>query len=99
MERCPNCRARTDGADTCRRCGMALGLLAATERAAEHWLRRGIGHLAAGAPEAAARALERSLALRRDPLAEQLLGLAPGRLRQVPDSSVAHGLPVGSPES
>jgi hypothetical protein len=98
MERCPNCRARTDGTDTCRRCGMALGLLAATERAAEHWLRRGIGHLAAGAPQAAARALERSLALRRDPLAEQLLGLAPGLLRQASNASAAPGLPDASSE-
>jgi hypothetical protein len=99
MERCPNCRARTDGTDTCRRCGMALGLLAATERAAEHWLRRGIGHLAAGAPQAAARALERSLALRRDPLAEQLLGLAPGLLQQVPASSAGIETPVGADDA
>lgn len=98
MERCPNCRARTEGADTCRRCGMALGLLTATERAAEHWLRRGIAHLAAGAPEAAIQALSRSLALRRDPLAEQLLGLVPGLLRQAPESSVAPGLPDASSE-
>lgn len=75
MERCPNCRARSDGADTCRRCGMALGLLLVTERAAERWLRRGIAHLASSEPDAAAEALRRSVALRRDPLAEHLLGL------------------------
>jgi predicted TPR repeat methyltransferase len=75
MDRCPNCQARVDdAADTCRRCGMGLGLMRAAERAAEHWLRRGIADLAAGEPDAAARALGRSLALRRDPLAEQLLG-------------------------
>ncbi len=52
---------------------MALELLLAAERAAEHWLRRGIAHLVAGAPDAAARALDRSLALRHDPLAEEVL--------------------------
>lgn len=90
MQRCPNCRARCDGADTCRRCGMALGLLQATERAAEHWLRRGIAHLAAAEPYAAARALQRSLALQRDPLAEHLLGL----LRQVPAQTATSRLPA-----
>lgn len=99
MERCPNCRARTDGSATCRRCGMHLGLLEATEQAAEHWLRRGIEHLAAGAPKAAAQALARSLALRQDPLVEQLLELGPGLLRQAPGSSAASGLPDRSSES
>jgi hypothetical protein len=99
MERCPNCRARTDGTDTCRRCGMALGLLQATERAAEHWLRLGIAHLAAGAPQAATRALNRSLALRHDPLAEELLELAPGLVRQVSGASAASGSPDGSRET
>jgi hypothetical protein len=73
MERCPNCRARLDEAETCRRCGMELGLLRETERAAETWLRQGILHLARQQPRQARQALRRALALRRDPLAEALL--------------------------
>ena len=75
MERCPNCRARLDEAETCRRCGMELGLLLATERAAEFWLRRGIASLLRDDLGLAWHALRRALALRRDPLAESLLGL------------------------
>ncbi|MEA3641161.1 MAG: hypothetical protein VBE63_14640 [Lamprobacter sp.] len=76
MERCPNCRARLDEAETCRRCGMELGLLLATERAAEHWLRIGIAEFVKDEePAAAEQALRRVLSLRRDPLAKSLLGL------------------------
>ncbi|MBK5930731.1 hypothetical protein [Halochromatium salexigens] len=75
MDRCPNCRARLDGAETCRRCGMELGLLRATERAADAWLRRAIAHLTRDEFECARQALHRALALRRDPLAESLRGL------------------------
>lgn len=74
MERCPNCRARLDGAETCRRCGMELGLLRATEQAAEAWLCRAIGHLTRNEPGLAQQALHRVLALRPDPLADSLLG-------------------------
>lgn len=73
MDRCPNCRARYDGNDTCRRCGMDLDLLLATERAAEHWLLEGIARLTAADPDAAEHALRQSLALRRDALVESLL--------------------------
>ncbi|MFP4061492.1 MAG: hypothetical protein ACLFS2_01715 [Halochromatium sp.] len=75
MERCPNCRARLDEAETCRRCGMELGLLLATERAAEVWLRRGIGHLLRDDLGLAWHALRRALALQRDPLTEALFSL------------------------
>ncbi|MBK5938658.1 hypothetical protein [Halochromatium roseum] len=75
MERCPNCRARLDEAEICRRCGMELGLLLATERAAEHWLRIGIAEFVKDESAAAEQALQRVLSLRRDPLAESLLGL------------------------
>ncbi len=75
MDRCPNCRARLDDAETCRRCGMELGLLRATEQAAETWLRRAIAHLRCDEFGHAQQALRRALSLRRDPLTESLLGL------------------------
>lgn len=76
MDRCPNCRARLDdAAETCRRCGMELGLLRAIERAADDWLRRGIGNLMRDESELARKAFRRALTLRHDPLAESMLGL------------------------
>jgi len=74
MERCPNCRARGDGGPACRRCGMDLALLQAVERAAERELRQAVARLAAGEPEAAARAARRALSLQRHPLAERVAG-------------------------
>ena len=74
MERCPNCSARDTGEPSCRRCGMDLSLLRRTEEAAERALREGLRDLAQGEAPSARAALERSLALRRTPLAEQLLG-------------------------
>ena len=67
MERCPNCRARWDGGDTCRRCGMELGLLLAVECAAKALLARAVAQLAAGATEAASRTLEEARSLSADP--------------------------------
>jgi hypothetical protein len=49
-------------------------LLLAAERASEIWLRRAIAALALSDYCAAERALLRSLSMRRDPLAEALLG-------------------------
>ncbi|WP_462320228.1 hypothetical protein [Halochromatium sp.] len=46
-----------------------------TEQAAEEWLHRAIAHLMRDEPELAEQALHRTLGLRRDPLAESLLGL------------------------
>jgi len=85
MDRCPSCRARTDGGETCRRCGMEFGLLLATEREAERWLRIGIAHLTKDESEAAEQALRRALSLKRDPLAESLLGLLYQRLSSSSD--------------
>lgn len=73
MQRCPNCRARLDGGDHCRRCGMALKLLRQTHRAAETRMARAAELLNAGDPAAAAAQLRDALALRRDPMAEWLL--------------------------
>ena len=74
MERCPNCRARVDDADTCRRCGMDLGPLIAVEEAAERLTARGIAHLAAADLAAAVRDLEGAIRLRRDGFTELLVG-------------------------
>ena len=76
MERCPNCRARLDGTQTCRRCGMDLAALMEVDEAAEHLMQLGASHLAAGNAAAARAALTRSLALRREPLVQTLLGFA-----------------------
>ena len=73
MDRCPNCRARVNGADHCRRCGMALDLLSKVEEAAEAQLRAALRYLAHGDSDAASTSLRRLLSLRREPLAEQLL--------------------------
>ncbi|MEA3274144.1 MAG: hypothetical protein U9Q81_02365 [Pseudomonadota bacterium] len=76
MERCPNCRARWDGNETCRRCGMDLAALFAVEKAAEHLTVRGIARLAAEDTVAGRHDLSRALDLRREPFAEMLLGFA-----------------------
>ncbi|MFP4130407.1 MAG: hypothetical protein ACLFSJ_06675, partial [Halorhodospira sp.] len=74
MEHCPNCRARLeDGAQHCRRCGMELGLLRDTERAAAALLERAVAALAGGDSRRARVCLERARALRADELAGQLL--------------------------
>ena len=75
MERCPNCRARLDANPACRRCGMDLTNLLRAERAAESLLLQGIERLASD-PASAAEHFSRSLALRKTPLAQQLLGFA-----------------------
>lgn len=72
MERCPNCRARTDGSPECRRCGMELKLLQAAEQAAEQALSEALSELARGRAAAAARAAERALFLKRTPTGEQV---------------------------
>lgn len=74
MDRCPNCAARTDGSPACRRCGMDLADLLRVEQAAENLLTQAVAHLATGDAGAARTALMQSLALRRTPCAERLLG-------------------------
>jgi hypothetical protein len=72
---------------------MELGLLRAIERAADDWLRRGISNLKREEPELARKAFRRAFMLRRDPLAESLLGL----LSQE-SPAVAPSLIVSTPE-
>ena len=73
MERCPNCRARIEGApERCRRCGMDLALLHAAEQSAERQLRAALADLAAGDDDKAALSLGRALRLKRTPLAARL---------------------------
>ncbi len=72
MERCPNCRARVDGAPECRRCGMDLRLLHATEHAAQTHLRRALLHLAQGDHAAAHAALQQARRLHQTPFTEAL---------------------------
>jgi len=74
MDRCPNCRARTDAEPTCRRCGMELALLQRVEQAADAALQEAIGRLVAGERAAAQSAIRQALVLRRTPLAEGLAG-------------------------
>lgn len=73
MERCPNCRARTDANAICRRCGMDLVTLIEVESAAERLTELGCAHLAAGDPMAAEQYLTGAANLRRAPFIELLL--------------------------
>ncbi len=77
---------------------MELGLLRATERAADAWLRCGIAHLTRDEFEFARQALHRALALRRDPLAESLLGLLSRASPAVSKSLTASATAVASPD-
>lgn len=78
MERCPNCRARPEGGDSCRRCGMGLSLLLATERAAERHTTRAAAALARGDVEGALDALHQAQSLTADPLVRHLIGFVAG---------------------
>jgi hypothetical protein len=94
MERCPNCRARWDGGETCRRCGMELGLLLAAEREAEGLIASGAAQLAAGQVEAALATLAKALGLTADPLAAHLRGFARILVQQPPPPGRAAPLAV-----
>ena len=76
MDRCPNCRARRDEGDTCRRCGMDLTPLLDVEQAAEALIARAIGQLARGQEDAAVCTLVKAEALRVDPLVSHLCAFA-----------------------
>lgn len=94
MERCPNCSARSNGAPSCRRCGMNHGLLLATEQSAERLVRQAIADLACDDREGAIEALQRSLALHKTPLAQHLLAFArlpPHGLSDVPEAIAPNG--------
>ncbi|WP_295457120.1 hypothetical protein [uncultured Thiodictyon sp.] len=74
MDRCPNCRARREAEETCRRCGMDLSSLLAVEQAAEGLITHALRQLAAGDVPAALQTLTRARALNAEPFIEQLLG-------------------------
>jgi hypothetical protein len=76
MDRCPNCRARLDGSEHCRRCGMELGLLLAADDASQRAIARAIRRLAGGDQEGAIQALEQARALSADGLVIALLAFA-----------------------
>jgi hypothetical protein len=89
MEHCPNCRARWDGAETCRRCGMDLLSLLSAERAVERLLRRAVAQLVAGEAAAARDTLAKARALSPDPIIGHLRGFSlslSARPRQTEDA-------------
>lgn len=76
MERCPNCRARWESGETCRRCGMDLAPLLAVERAAESMVALAVADLADGRTAAAIDSLTRVQGLIADPLVGHLQAFA-----------------------
>jgi hypothetical protein len=76
MLRCPNCRARLNEAERCRRCGMELTRLLETKQAAHRWLMEALDHLEAGDAASAIAAFERSCTLYREPFSDLLLDFA-----------------------
>lgn len=76
MDRCPNCRARWDGGETCRRCGMDLAPLLVVEQAAEGLLARAAAQLARGDFHGALRTLSRAEDLNAEPLTRHLRAFA-----------------------
>lgn len=83
MDRCPNCRARWDGGESCRRCGMDLAPLLAVEQAADRLLGRALAQLAGGDGPGAVATLTRARGLSGEPLIRHVLGFA----RRSADSS------------
>jgi len=75
MERCPTCQAQLREPPVCGRCQTDLSRSIAAEQAAGNQLRIAIEHWAAGDLPAARQAVERSLLLKREPLAIALRGL------------------------
>jgi hypothetical protein len=76
MDRCPNCRARWDGGETCRRCGMDLAPLLVVEQATEGLLARAVAQLARGDSPGAIRTLAKAQGLSAEPLVRHLEGFA-----------------------
>jgi hypothetical protein len=74
MDRCPNCRARWDGGETCRRCGMDLAPLLVVEQAAEGLLARAVIQLARGDAPGAIRTLAQAEGLSDEPMIRHLKG-------------------------
>lgn len=76
MERCPNCRARWEGGETCRRCGMDLAPLLAVEQAAEDLVAQAAAQLLCGDTGAAVRTLDHAGRLSGEILIRSLHGFA-----------------------
>ena len=76
MERCPNCRARWDGAEHCRRCGLELAPLLAAEHAAHRLIVRALRHMGEGETQSALADLTRARDLCREPFIDLLCGFA-----------------------
>ena len=91
MDRCPNCRARREDGETCRRCGMELAPLLALEQAGDTLIRRALGQLAGDQVPAAVRALEEARTLHPDPFIDRLLGFAQTVQDQPPRADADRG--------
>ena len=73
MERCPNCKARYKGEDTCQRCGMELSRLIQIENQVRHLERVAIQKILAQDAFAAEKILNDALILQNSPSAKILL--------------------------
>ena len=76
MERCPNCRARYESGDSCRRCGMDLGSLLALERAVDGQIALALGQFARGEVPAGRQTLAKARKLHPTPMTDHLIGFA-----------------------
>lgn len=76
MDRCPNCRARYESGDSCRRCGMDLGSLLALERAVDRQIVRALGQFARGEVPAGQQTLTKARKLHPAPIIDHLIGFA-----------------------
>ncbi|MDD5036763.1 MAG: hypothetical protein PHE55_18700 [Methylococcaceae bacterium] len=74
MDRCPTCQARLREGPACHRCRTDLTRLRAIEAEGASRLRQAFALLARGERAGALRVVETSLGLKRDPLAQALLG-------------------------
>jgi hypothetical protein len=72
MTRCPLCRARLSGANSCARCGADLTLALTIQGAAARHLQQAMTCLAAGKRHSAAAHADQALRLHRTPLAETI---------------------------
>jgi hypothetical protein len=91
MDRCPNCRARLDGAEQCRRCGLELNLLYAVDRAGDAAVARAIRRLAEDDRIGAIRDLKQARALSGGAFVSALLAFA----RSTPSAESAHDITTG----
>ena len=73
MERCPNCKARYKGEDTCQRCGMDLSRLVQIENQVRHLERAAIQKILDQEAFTAERILNEALILQKSPSAKTLL--------------------------